>query len=146
VKAFCFSTSSIGFSNIITSVILCFVIPTSPAGEVLATSIDADEENFYSTGLFGEMDKKLVELEIMRNTMAGQNEDTSFIDERIEELRIFMQETKDEYEAMELDDGANRKRTRDGAGGSASEPPTSMKEYFTSKGQKFQDFLHDDKL
>jgi hypothetical protein len=114
--------------------------------QAVTTSLDDDEEDFYSTGLFDDMEKKLVELETTRNTMAGQNEDTSFINERIEELRIFMQETKDEYEAMELDDGSNRKRTRDGAGGRASEPPTSMKEYFTSKGQKFQDFLHDDKL
>ena len=129
-----------------------FLFQPAPAGKALATSLDAasdsgieDDENFYSTGLFDEMEKKLAELESMKNTMAERNEDTAFIDERIEELKTFMQETKDEYEAMELDDGNNRKRTRDAGGSAASESP-SMKEYFTSKGQKFQDFLHDDKL
>lgn len=119
----------------------------SDSGESLDDGSGSDDEKLYSTGLFDEMEKKLGQLESMRKTMAKQNEDTAFIDERIEELKSFMQETKDEYEAMELDDGKNRKRTRDADGSATSELlVASTKEYFTTKGQKFKDFLHDDNL
>jgi hypothetical protein len=107
---------------------------------------DEDDDMFYNENLFKEMAKKIAELE-HEKSVAKSDDDAEFIQTKINEMTQFMEETKAEYEAMDLDiDGEKQgqKRTWDSSDNSASGEQSGMKQYFTSKGKAFMKFLSKD--